>query len=116
MSKATVSKFIKQTIALITGDDAEKTAVRIERKASTGVRSELILQEQEVVNLEDRLIDAKENVTRALSNNGILIEDMVEYMRNLVSAGQAVDHLEEEIEDRKELLDFLQYCQDTLNS
>lgn len=115
MSKATVSKFIKQTIALITGDDAEKTAVRIERKASVALKSELTLQEQEVVNFQEQLIDAEEAITAALSNNGDLITDSERYMERLIQLKEKAIQIEGEIENRELIVSYLQELQSRLN-
>jgi hypothetical protein len=92
-----VKSFIKQTVAIIKGDDAAALAEKNYRLANSAFKTELAKLEGDTVDLEQSLQDAKEALATRRLNGGVLITDRVLYLTNLLNAKNAVTIAEEKL-------------------
>lgn len=100
-----VSQFVKLVVAVIKGDDAEATAIKIQRKGSAALRAQIAIKQAEMLNCEDKLESAIEVQQKARINNGKLITDsneayigrLIEADNNVVDAQDAIETLNSEI-------------------
>jgi len=105
-----MNSFVKQIVAMITGDSATETAIKIQRQAESALKVQISNREAETVNLETNIEDAKAAEAKAFVNNGQLMssqEDRAAYVRNLTEARNRVIEAEEALEDHLKTLDFL---------
>lgn len=100
--------FLKLAIALIKGDDAEATALRIQKRAVAALKAQIAAKEAHTLTLEDVLESALENLEKRTVNNGVLIEDNITYITELLKAQRAIKEAEEKLEDHKASILFLQ--------
>ena len=70
----------------------------------------------DTISLEDKVEDAKEALKLARVNNGKLITDRNEYVRNLLNAKNALTDAEEALEIHLEKIAFLQEQYDSLDA
>lgn len=93
--------FLAQAMAYITGDTDTSRALKIQKQAISGLKTQISNMEAETINKEEVVEDAKEAFNKAFVNNGALMStsaDRTHYVSKLVKA-------KEEIEDAKEALD-----------
>lgn len=105
-----MNSFVKQIVAMITGDSATETAIKIQRQAESALKVQISNREAETVNLETNIEDAKAAEAKAFVNNGQLMssqEDRAAYVRNLTEARNKVIEAEEALEDHLKTLEFL---------
>lgn len=108
MSVSKTKSFVKEVVAILTGDNAEATAQKILRQADSAFKTQIASLTGDTIALEDRLEEAKENLRLARLNNGKLISDRNSYIRNLLEAKNAVTSAEETLEEHNAKLEFLQ--------
>jgi len=105
-----MNSFVKQIVAMITGDSATETAIKIQRQAESALKVQISNREAETVNLETNIEDAKAAEAKAFVNNGQLMssqEDRAAYVRKLTEARNKVIEAEEALEDHLKTLEFL---------
>jgi sugar diacid utilization regulator len=105
-----MNTFVKQIIAMITGDTATETAMKIKRQAESALKVQIANREAETVNLESAVEDAKAEQLKAFVNYGKTMETTearAEYVRTLVSAEQRISDAEEALETHLTTLEFL---------
>jgi DNA repair exonuclease SbcCD ATPase subunit len=113
MNTTVAKTFIKQFVAMVKGDDAEVMAAKVQRKAKAALDSELANLNGELVDKEQALEDAKENLAKAIINNGYEIHDRRSYVRTLLEAEQAITKAEDSLEDLKHTITVLTEILDT---
>lgn len=104
----TMKSFVKEVVAILKGDDAEATGQKILRQADSAFKTQIASLTGDTIGLEDKLEDAKENLRLARLNNGVVISDRNNYVRNLLNAKNALTEAEEELENHFAKLTFLQ--------
>jgi sugar diacid utilization regulator len=105
-----MNTFVKQIIAMITGDTATETAMKIKRQAESALKVQIANREAETVNLESAVEDAKAEQLKAFVNYGKTMETTearAEYVRTLVSAEQRISDAQEALETHLTTLEFL---------
>lgn len=102
MSK--LKTFVEIAIATIKGDDAEVTALKIQKRANSILSTQVAMQQLELNKAEDNLETAKEDFQAALINNGNLIKDDMAYITNLQVAQDKISAAEFAIEEIKETI------------
>lgn len=107
MSVSKTKSFVKEVVAILTGDNAEATAQKILRQADSAFKTQIASLTGDTIALEDRLEDAKEALRLARLNNGKVISDRNSYIRNLLDAKNSVTSAEEALEAHNAKLDFL---------
>lgn len=104
-----VSQFVKLVVAVIKGDDAEATAIKIQRKGSAAIKAQIAIKQAEMLNLEENLESAQEAQHQARINKGELITDSNEaYIRRLIDADDKVVEAQDAIEALGGEIEFLQ--------
>lgn len=107
MSVSKTKSFVKEVIAILQGDNAEATAQKILRGADSAFKTQIAALTGDTISLEDRLEDAKEALRLARLNNGKLISDRNDYIRNLLQAQNRVVEAEEALDAHNAKLTFL---------
>jgi len=99
--------FVKEIVALLKGDDAEATAQKVLRQADSAFKTQIASLTGDTISLEDAVEDAKEALRLARLNNGSIISDRNNYIRNLLEAKNTLTKAEEALEAHNAKLDFL---------
>lgn len=107
MSVSKTKSFVKEVVAILTGDNAEATAQKILRQADSAFKTQIASLTGDTIAIEDRLEDAKEALRLARLNNGRVISDRNSYIRNLLDAKNTVTSAEEALEEHNAKLEFL---------
>jgi multidrug resistance efflux pump len=93
MSTKVVTKtFVKQFVALIKGDEAEATAAKVQRKAVSSLEARLAALDAHVVDAEQEVEEAEENLVNVRLNHGKQIGDRETYVDALLAAHNRVEN------------------------
>lgn len=111
-----MKSFVREVVAIISGDNAEATGQKILRQADSALKTQIASLNGDTISLEDRVEDAKETLRLAKVNYGKLITDRNEYVRNLIFAKNALTDAEEALEIHLEKITFLQEQYDSLDA
>lgn len=111
-----MKSFVKEVVAIISGDNAEATGQKILRQADSALKTQIASLNGDTISLEDKVEDAKETLRLARVNNGKLITDRNEYVRNLINAKNALTDAEETLAIHLEKITFLQEQYDSLDA
>lgn len=110
-----MKSFVKEVVAIISGDNAEATGQKILRQADSALKTQIASLNGDTISLEDRVEDAQESLRLARVNNGKLITDRNDYVRNLLIAKRSLIDSEEALEVHLEKIAFLQEQYDSLD-
>jgi DNA repair exonuclease SbcCD ATPase subunit len=99
--------FINQFVALIKGDDAEVLAQKVQRKAESALETRLASLKGTVVDMEDKVTDAEENLQNARVNYGKEITDRDYYIDNLINANLRLEEAKTNLENLKYTIEYL---------
>ena len=110
-----MKSFVKEVVAIISGDNAEATGQKILRQADSALKTQIGSLNGDTISLEDRVEDAQESLTLARVNNGKLITDRNQYVRSLLDAKNALNIAEGALEAHLEKIAFLQEQYDSLD-
>lgn len=110
-----MKSFVKEVVAIISGDNAEATGQKILRQADSALKTQIASLNGDTISLEDRVEDAQEALRLARVNNGKLITDRNDYVRNLLIAKRSLIDAEEALEVHLEKIAFLQEQYDSLD-
>lgn len=102
-----LNSFVKQFIAIVTGDDVEAYAQKAWRSAESALKVHIAAMEGDIIALEDAVEQAKEGLNNARVNGGYTITDREQYIDNLVSAKNNLTDAEEELAAHMESIAFL---------
>jgi len=102
-----IKSFTKQVISVLKGDDAEATAQKVLRKVDSALQVQIASLTGDLISLEDNLETAKENLSLARINGGVLFTDGSGYISRLFSAKNKVTDAEEALTLHKERIAFL---------
>ena len=111
-----MKSFVKEVVAIISGDNAEATGQKILRQADSALKTQIASLNGDTISLEDKVEDAKEALRLARVNNGKLITDRNEYVRNLLNTKNTLTDAEEALEIHLEKIAFLQEQYDSLDA
>lgn len=98
-----MKSFVKQVIARLSGDEAEVTAQKNYRKASSAVKSQLAALEAKLVDDEVKLEEATEALdnakfpTLSISNNQSYVEKIRDAQADVEDAEEALKQTQESI-------------------
>lgn len=106
-----VKSFVEIAIATIKGDDAEVTALKIQKRANSILSTQVAMQKLELNKAEDALETAREDFESALINNGELIKDDERYIMNLQKASDNITICKLEIDSINETITLLEEFQ-----
>ena len=110
-----MKSFVKEVVAIISGDNAEATGQKILRQADSALKTQIASLNGDTISLEDRVEDAQEALRLARVNNGKLITDRNQYVRNLIETKRALIDCQETLESHLEKIAFLQEQFDSLD-
>ena len=106
-----VESFVNQFVALVKGDDAAVIAAKAFRQASSSFKVQIASLEGGLIRKEDILETAKENLKKALLNNGRELSSSEQegaYCENLIAAKEAVKEATKQLNAHKETIAFLE--------
>ena len=110
-----MKSFVKEVVAIISGDNAEATGQKILRQADSALKTQIASLNGDTISLEDKVEDAQEVLRLARVNNGKLITDRNQYVRNLLDAKNALVDTQDALETHLEKIAFLQEQFDSLD-
>jgi exonuclease VII small subunit len=110
-----MKSFVKEVVAIIAGDNAEATGQKILRQADSGLKTQIASLNGDTIALEDSIEDALEGLKLARVNNGKLITDRNQYVRNLLEAKNKLTDAQDALEAHLEKIAFLQGEYDSLD-
>lgn len=99
--------FLAQFVAFVQGDEAKVRAIKVKRAAEGGLKTQIAVFEADLQRKEDVVEQALEDLNLARLNNGELISDRDDYVRNLITAHNDVAEAEEDLEAHKATLEVL---------
>ena len=102
-----ISNFMKQCIAAIKGDDAEVTALKIQKRATAALNSQISSKTGTLVKLEEAEEDAAEALAQARINKGARIKDNKAYLVSLMTAESNLADAKQCLTDHQKTIDFL---------
>lgn len=102
-----MKSFVKQFVAIVTGDDAEAQAQKALRQANSALKTQIASLEGDTISLEDRVDTAKENQALSRVNRGQQIVDRTVYIRNLLNAKNEVTAAEDSLKLHLDKISFL---------
>lgn len=103
-----VSLFFKLILAVIKGDDAEATAIKIQKKAIAALTAQIAAKVYHTLTLEDLLEAAEVELGVARVNGGDLITDNDKYIRVLLTRKMEFDTAVENLNTHKKTIKFLE--------
>lgn len=101
MSNIKLSSFVQQVIATIKGDDAQATAIKIQRQAENTLTAQIAVRNSLTYDFEEKVETVRLRIDEILSNKGNLIEDKEQYIRNILSLDSELKEAQEELNDHK---------------
>jgi hypothetical protein len=110
-----MKSFVKEVVAILQGDNAEATGQKILRQADSGLKTQIASLNGDTIALEDSIEDALEGLKLARVNNGKLITDRNQYVRNLLEAKNKLTDAQDALEAHLEKIAFLQGEYDSLD-
>lgn len=107
MTKSTISSYVKQVLARVTGNKEEVIAIRNERMAKASIDSMLSHIEAQIISAENTLGEAKDNYNNVLfSTNAkgelVPITSMENWANSLLDAKGRVIEAENKLESLEE--------------
>lgn len=108
MSKTKVKSFINSFVALVSGESDTVVAEKVWRQAESALASQIPALKGDLVALEDKVEEAKENLAKARLNYGTLIEKRETYVAGLLIAKNAVTLAEIALAEHKDKISFLE--------
>ena len=100
-----LSKFVRATIAFITGDTDTATALKNERQSRAAIKGQLSALEGSQINAEMRLETALENLEKAIHPTS-LISSHSTYYANIIDAQDEVENAQAELDNVNDAKDF----------
>lgn len=110
-----MKSFVKQFVAVVTGDSAEAQAQKALRQADNSLKSHISALNFETMAFEETLEKAQEAEVLATINGGKLIDSKERYVRSLLDAKNTVTLAEEALKTHKDKIAFLQSKLDDLS-
>lgn len=107
MSKTVVKSFVSQFVALVKGDDAEVIGEKVWRKSKSALTASLAVAQGELVNHEEAVTEANENLAKARVNFGSEKFTNDSYIKYLSDARNRLKDAEEALELHQEKLAIL---------
>lgn len=111
-----LNSFQKQFIAFVKGDDAEALSQKVWRQAESGLKVQIAALSGDLIRKEDKVASAEEKLAGSLVNFGKTIEDRDSYVQNLIQAKEELIQAEEDLQNHKDTICFLEEQYDLLKT
>jgi DNA repair exonuclease SbcCD ATPase subunit len=98
-----VSSFVREVVARLKGDQQEVVAAKNERKAMSAFKSNVAALESKIVDAEEQLDQANENLKTAMYPTEY-ITDNASYLSGISSAAEKVEQAQENLSALKDSL------------
>lgn len=106
--KSQIKSFLREFKAVMNGDSDGVTAEKAFRQSQSALATAIATVTGDLIAKEDAVEAAQERLRRVRVNNGQLITDRSEYLRNLVDARNDLIGAEQALADHRELIEFYQ--------
>jgi len=106
-STTKLSLFVALALAIIKGDDAEATAIKIQKKAISVLTAQIAAKECHTLTLEENLESNEHELATARVNGGNLIKDNTSYITILLTRRNSVSLSKEVLNNHLEEIEFL---------
>ena len=103
-----LNSFVNQFVAIVKGDDAQIQGSKAWRSAESALKVQIASLSGDLIRKEDAVEQANENLSKARVNNGVQISDRDQYISNLISAKERLNHAEKELEAHQKTIKFLE--------
>jgi hypothetical protein len=107
----TVKSFINQFVAIVQGDNAQAQAIKTQRLAAAGLRTQIAALEGSLISKEESLKEAEENVDLASVNRGKPLDSgddsRTQYVTNLLIAQNELTEAKDALALHKKKIAFL---------
>jgi hypothetical protein len=100
-----VTNFMKQTLAILKGDDAGVISAKNERKANSALNGQIAALKAKEVDLESNVEDAKETLKLAKFPKDVITNNTF-YIDNIKSANSKLEDAVFELEECKDSIKF----------
>ena len=107
MAKTVLNSFCKEFIAKVKGDDVEARAEKVWRQANSALKSSISSMEGDLIEKEDRVTTAQENLMDARINAGNTIADRGYYISKLIEAEEKVRNAQKQLDAHIATITFL---------
>lgn len=101
MSEIKLPLFVKQVIATIKGDDAQATAIKIQRQAESTLTAQIAVKKSLTFDFEEKVENARLKADDILANRGDLIDNRETYIKNILLIDQEIKDAQQELDDHK---------------
>ena len=102
-----MNSFVKQFVAKVKGDDVEVQAEKVWRQANSALKSNISTLEGDLIDKEDKVSIAQEQLNNARINNGQEITNRSQYISNLISAKEALKDAQKKLDAHNATIAFL---------
>ena len=103
-----LKNFLETCIAKISGDDAKAKSLKIQRKATAYIKSQISAKEARALDLETEVEEAQEEMAMIIINQGEAITDNKEYIRKLLVGKANVVEAQKVFEEHNKDVVFLE--------
>ena len=107
MAKTSLNSFCKEFIAKVKGDDVEAQAEKVWRQANSALKSSISSMEGDLIEKEDKVTVAQENLMDARINSGSVISDRSYYIHRLIEAEEKVRNAQKQLDAHIATITFL---------
>jgi len=104
----TISTFVKNVISILSGDNAEETGIKIQKRASAILSAQIAAKVAATLSLEDTVETLKLRLTEARLNSGQLIIDNNKYVQKLLDTQYELKVAENSLEEHLSDVTFLE--------
>lgn len=108
MSETKLSLFVKLVVAILKGDDAVATGIKIQNKAISVLTAQIAVKVCHTLTLEEEVENTERELAVARVNGGDLITDNTEFIKTLLTRRQQRDEALETLKAHKEDIAFLE--------
>lgn len=108
--------FVESLVEFFKGVSDEAKALKIQRKSSSLIKMAISSMENDILVQEDKIDTAKENLEKAIFNNGKTDFEDGEYVDNILTLRNSLTTSEEELEATKKTLAYLKELLETVKN
>lgn len=107
-TKTNANSWVKQFVAVLTGDDATVQAEKAFRQAKNALESQIAALKFETMSKEDEVSKKEEKLCLARINNGQPLESKEKYAQNLIDSKNAALAAQQALDTHKKKITFFE--------